>query len=286
MFLLKQSSTQQALVFFMYDSGDHVTGKTGLSPTVVIRKEGGSFASPSGSVTEIANGYYQVAGNATDTATLGSLILSATASGADQATMGYEVVGFDPFNANNLGLASIPSVAPGAANGLLIAGSNAATTLDSLTVTNDLNITGSFSASTIGIGSGVTIGGNLQINGAFAVAGSTTWTGPVTFSGGLTAGNIVADITGNITGTLSTLTTYTGNTPQTGDSYARIGATGSGLTSLAPSATALSTAVWTGALATAIGVTNAQVLFIPRRGAGSFIHTNVSTAATATVAIT
>lgn len=31
----------------------------------------------------------------------------------------------------------------------------------------------------------------------------------------------------------TTLTTYTGNTPQTGDSFARIGATGSGLTSLA-----------------------------------------------------
>ncbi len=45
--------------------------------------------------------------------------------------------------------------------------------------------------------------------------------------------------------TISTLTTYTGNTPQTGDSYARIGATGSGLTSLAPSSTALSTATWT-----------------------------------------
>jgi len=32
---------------------------------------------------------------------------------------------------------------------------------------------------------------------------------------------------------VNTLTTYTGNTPQTGDSFARIGATGSGLTSLA-----------------------------------------------------
>jgi hypothetical protein len=44
---------------------------------------------------------------------------------------------------------------------------------------------------------------------------------------------------------VGTLTTYTGNTPQTGDSFARIGATGSGLTSLAPSATALSTVQWT-----------------------------------------
>ncbi len=49
--------------------------------------------------------------------------------------------------------------------------------------------------------------------------------------------------------TISTVTTYTGDTPQTGDSFARIGATGSGLTSLAPSATALSTAQWTNARA-------------------------------------
>ncbi len=56
-----------------------------------------------------------------------------------------------------------------------------------------------------------------------------------------------------------TLTTYTGNTVQTGDSFARIGATGSGLTSLAPSSTALSTATWTGTLATNIGTTNTTV---------------------------
>jgi hypothetical protein len=42
-----------------------------------------------------------------------------------------------------------------------------------------------------------------------------------------------------------TLTTYTGDTPQTGDSFARIGATGSGLTSLAPASTALSNADYT-----------------------------------------
>ncbi len=45
--------------------------------------------------------------------------------------------------------------------------------------------------------------------------------------------------------TVGTITTYTGDTPQTGDSFARIGSTGSGLTSLAPAATALSTATWT-----------------------------------------
>lgn len=42
--------------------------------------------------------------------------------------------------------------------------------------------------------------------------------------------------TGNIVGTLSTLTTYTGNTVQTGDSFARIGAAGAGLTAVGDTA--------------------------------------------------
>lgn len=40
------------------------------------------------------------------------------------------------------------------------------------------------------------------------------------------------DFAGNVDGTVATLTTYTGNTPQTGDSFARIGAAGAGLTDL------------------------------------------------------
>jgi hypothetical protein len=53
------------------------------------------------------------------------------------------------------------------------------------------------------------------------------------------------NLSATTTNLVNTVTTYTGNTPQTGDAFARIGATGSGLTSLAPSATALSTAQWT-----------------------------------------
>jgi hypothetical protein len=113
---------------------------------------------------------------------------------------------------------------------------------------------------------GTTVGTVTSVTGN--VAGSV---GSVA-SGGITAASIAADaITaakiadGAIdtatfaSGTtiprctlVDTLNTYTGNTPQTGDSFARIGATGSGLTSLAPSATALSTVVWTGTLATHI----------------------------------
>jgi hypothetical protein len=44
--------------------------------------------------------------------------------------------------------------------------------------------------------------------------------------------DIRGNLTGNLHGTLDTLTTYTNDTPQTGDSYARIGAAGIGLTNL------------------------------------------------------
>jgi hypothetical protein len=57
--------------------------------------------------------------------------------------------------------------------------------------------------------------GSFALNSTLAVAGTTTFTGVVTMTAGLTA-----NITGNLIGTVSTLTTYTGNTPQTGDSFA------------------------------------------------------------------
>lgn len=89
---VKQSTTTYALVFLMVDSTDHVTGKTGLTPTVTLSKNGGSFASPSGAVSEIANGWYKVAGNATDNNTLGPLILHATGTAADPTDVVYTVV--------------------------------------------------------------------------------------------------------------------------------------------------------------------------------------------------
>ena len=115
---IRQSSTAYPLVFLMIDSTDHLSAKTGLSPTVTIRKVGGSFASPSGSVTEIANGWYQVAGNATDSGTLGPLLLHATATGADPSDTLYEVVAHDVQDAVHLGLSCLPNVASGSAGAI------------------------------------------------------------------------------------------------------------------------------------------------------------------------
>jgi hypothetical protein len=94
-----KSSNAYPLMFLMIDSSDHITGKTGLTPTVTISKAGAAFASPAGSVTEISAGWYKVAGNATDTNTDGPLLLHATSAGADPTDMVVGVVvEFDPRN--------------------------------------------------------------------------------------------------------------------------------------------------------------------------------------------
>jgi len=102
--LLKKDDTSKAIVFLMVDSTDHITGKTGLTPTVTISKNGGTFASPSGTVSEIGNGWYKFTPAAADVDTLGPLLIHATATGADPVDVEYRVVAFDPDAATNLGL--------------------------------------------------------------------------------------------------------------------------------------------------------------------------------------
>lgn len=89
------ATTTSPLLFLMVQSADHITALTGASPTVTISKNGGAFGSPSGAVSELANGWYKVAGNATDNATVGPLLLHATAASGDPTDMVYEVVAQD-----------------------------------------------------------------------------------------------------------------------------------------------------------------------------------------------
>ena len=88
---LKQSTTRN-LVFWMYSSTDHVSAVTGITPTVTISKDGGSFASAGGTVTEIANGAYKIALTTTDTNTLGDLAFYCTGTGADASRFTVAVV--------------------------------------------------------------------------------------------------------------------------------------------------------------------------------------------------
>lgn len=93
------------LTFALVSSADHRTPVTGATPTVLLSKAGGAFAAPAGAVTEIGSGWYAVAGNATDTAVPGPLILHATASGADPVDLRYDVV-------RRLGVAAIAQSTP------------------------------------------------------------------------------------------------------------------------------------------------------------------------------
>ncbi len=95
-YALSQSNSTQPLTFLLVLSSDHITGATGKTPTVTISKNGGAFATPAGAVTEISNGWYQVAANATDANTLGPLMLHATASASDPSDEVFIVVDYNP----------------------------------------------------------------------------------------------------------------------------------------------------------------------------------------------
>lgn len=99
-YTLKQSQNTYPIVFgALVLSTDHITGATGKTLTVTISKNGGAFSAPSGAITEVGNGFYQIAANSTDTNTLGCLKVHATASGCDVYDEDFLVVGYDPFSA-------------------------------------------------------------------------------------------------------------------------------------------------------------------------------------------
>lgn len=94
----KLNSTSYPIVFLMVDSADHVSGKAGLTVTVTISKNGGAFGAASGAVSELSNGWYSLAANATDRNTLGDLALHCSATGADPTDLLFSVVDYDPYN--------------------------------------------------------------------------------------------------------------------------------------------------------------------------------------------
>lgn len=126
MLQVKQSSAVVHFLFLMVDSTDHVTGKTGLTPTVTISKNAAAFASPAGAITEVSGGWYKLAANATDSNTLGVLALHATGTAADPTDMILcNIVAMDVQDSVRLGLTALPNAAAEAAGGLFTRGSGA-----------------------------------------------------------------------------------------------------------------------------------------------------------------
>lgn len=119
---LKLNATDKAIPFLMVSSTDHITGKTGLTPTVTLSKNGGAFGAAAGTVAEIANGWYKLTPSSADTNTAGSLVLHATGTGADDSDRECLVVPYDPYDSTRLGLAALPNANAGANTGLPVVG--------------------------------------------------------------------------------------------------------------------------------------------------------------------
>lgn len=94
---LRQSTGVTVVVGPFVDASDGVTPETGLTISqadVRLSKNGGAFTqkSQASAATHMANGYYSVSLNTTDTGTLGTLVLAINESGALPVWREYMVV--------------------------------------------------------------------------------------------------------------------------------------------------------------------------------------------------
>jgi hypothetical protein len=224
---VQQSTTAYPLVFLLISSTDHITGLTGATVTATLSKSGAAFGAPAGAVSEIGSGWYKVAGNATDTATLGPLALHATATGADPTDALYPVVAYNPQSATSF-VTSVPSVvgAVGSVTGAVgsVTGAVASVTGAVGSVTGKVggNVTGSV-ASVVGA-----VGSVTGLTTATIATAILTDTGDNATTG--SPGKILAQLLGALTGTTSVFTTASLVNAPTGGS--------------APTTAQIATAVW------------------------------------------
>jgi hypothetical protein len=95
-------STTQNRSFLMVLSSDHITGATGLTPTVTLSKNGASFAAANGTVEEIGEGWYYIALTTVDTNTPGIIAYHVTATGCDPTDFEDEIISAEEDTVNYL----------------------------------------------------------------------------------------------------------------------------------------------------------------------------------------
>lgn len=95
-------STTKRRSFLLVLSSDHLTGATGLSPTVTLSKDGGAFEAANGTVEEIGDGWYYISLTAIDTNTPGILAYHVTAATADPTDFEDEISASDVDSTNYL----------------------------------------------------------------------------------------------------------------------------------------------------------------------------------------
>jgi hypothetical protein len=86
------SGTAVRIPILMVSTADDKTSVVGATVTVQFSKNGGAFVTASGSVVEVANGWYYVTTSLTETNTAGPLIVRATATSADEWRDVHQVI--------------------------------------------------------------------------------------------------------------------------------------------------------------------------------------------------
>lgn len=256
MYLRQSTASQEVLLGPFLDDTDGKTAETALTiaNTDIKLWKGGATTEAnknSGGATHIAGGRYYAVLDATDTDTVGMLEVNIHVAGALPVRRQFYVLEEAVYDALFAGSAAgyqVPIWSSAAAT-VNLSGTTVKTLTDAVALPSSasINITGNITGNLSGsVGSVTGAVGSVTGNVGGNVSGSVGSISGVTFPSNFASLGINAS--GHITRVVlcDTITTYTGDTPQTGDSFARIGATGSGLTSLAPAATALSTATWTG----------------------------------------
>lgn len=78
-------------MIFLTSATDHITGLTGATLTIRVSKNGGTFSIITPVVTEIGNGWYNLALTASHTDTLGDFVLHIEAVNADPTDLIDEI---------------------------------------------------------------------------------------------------------------------------------------------------------------------------------------------------
>lgn len=222
MSLLYKSTASQVVMLKLFLSSDHVTAATGKTVAITISKAGAAFGNPNAgatNATEVSNGWYKVTLDATDTNTVGDLVVRGTATSCDDTERIFRVVlpsNFDVTSidsngrvdiikiagttqtARDIGASVLLSSGTGAgqislSSGAVTVGTNNDKTGYSLSQTFPTN----FSALAITVGGAVTVGTNNDKTGYTASTVSDK-TGYSIATGGIGSGATAAAELNNI----------------------------------------------------------------------------------------
>lgn len=198
--LSEATAALRRLFFQAVDATDGLTAETGLTGVGRISKNGAASAASSGSLAEIDStnmpGRYYIELTAAELDTIGVIEFRYKAAACAEVVARGQVVPFDPYDAVRLGMTALPNAAAEAAGGLYTRGTGAGQINQQANGQIDANVERL-----------VNVAQSAADLKDFADDGYDPATNKV-------EGVKLAD----------TLTTYTGNTPQTGDSFARLGA--------------------------------------------------------------